>query len=449
TPALARSAVPAPNTRPARFSSPSRAAYFHHCARPNPASMHPSPPVSTPPISCAATPALSRLRCVHSTRPSCPIPTPLPPFCSCSATPTLFCPAAASTPRACHPALTSLLRRVRVHATAASPSPSRARVPSASLWYYILFGVFHNTIHESVINTAFSHTARSQLMVSYLRHVSASTRSHNRHSPFYTSSSAIVCAHTHPRLNQEGPSMHPGDLSQALLPVPLPYISCTAHRPSSTPLTPRLSLINAQRIHLRHDMETANDVHTLNTVAARTLGPPRTTSRMRSSRPLPPTPLSSSPRAPRLFTASCVCSAHDGRSPSPASPLSPPYTASASPASRTRPIHARASPHSHMTQTTPRHTQHMGQPLPIARIALITSPRAASSPTPRHPPLESSSCRAAQVLCGAPPECAPSGGSPFIPFIASARATPILWADARLRSKPPPSPLISLFSSFS
>jgi hypothetical protein len=139
------------------------------------------------------------------------------------------------------------------------------------------------------------------------------------------------------------------------------------------------------------------------------LGPPRTTSRTRSTPSSPPTPPSSSPRTPRLsskfssvppspleahttFTTSWVCGPRHGRSPSPASPLSPPCAASASPAGRTLPGF-RAFQHD---TDHPRCTQHMGQLLPIARIALNTSPRAATVSSASAPSARS------QLLSGTP-----------------------------------------------
>ncbi|KAJ7323332.1 hypothetical protein DFH08DRAFT_969403 [Mycena albidolilacea] len=103
-PALARAVVSAPNTRPVRFPFPSRAAYFHHCARPNPVSAHPCRP------------------CPHY--PSCVLPRPLCPASSLRPLRTLVPsrPHTAAAPSALAPHTRSVPPRRCVHP--AHPSPS-------------------------------------------------------------------------------------------------------------------------------------------------------------------------------------------------------------------------------------------------------------------------------------------------------------------------------------
>ncbi|KAF8173982.1 hypothetical protein K438DRAFT_1980543 [Mycena galopus ATCC 62051] len=112
------------------------------------------------------------------------------------------------------------------------------------------------------------------------------------------------------------------------------------------------------------------------------------------------------------ITTSCVCSARHGCSPSPAPPLSP----SASPASRTLPIHARASAHPQHDTDHPRRAQHMRQRFLIARTA-STAP-----PARRH---------RVQRLTTLRSKPAPQVRRAFPAFIASPRAAPTLCADAQ------------------
>ncbi|KAJ7858330.1 hypothetical protein B0H13DRAFT_1133657 [Mycena leptocephala] len=198
------------------------------------------------------------------------------------------------------------------------------------------------------------------------------------------------------------------------------------------------------------------------TVPARTVAPPCTTSRTcsRSSPPTPPTLPSLPPRAPRpfsavhrprrlkhgpTFTTPGVCRAHHSCSPSPAPPLSPPRAPSASPASRTLPVHARASAHLQYDKAHPRHAQHMGQSLRIARTALITSPCAATvssaSPPSARSRLLSGTRSTTWTTLGVCSKCgarSPSPTSPSLPPRAPCRSSAPTLASARNLDLPRP-----------
>ncbi|KAJ7861854.1 hypothetical protein B0H14DRAFT_523003 [Mycena olivaceomarginata] len=108
------------------------------------------------------------------------------------------------------------------------------------------------------------------------------------------------------------------------------------------------------------------------------------------------------------FIASCVRSAFDGRSPSPAPLLSPPRAPSASPASTTLPDpHARRV----LACTTPRmrSTCSNRSPSPAPRLSPPCPPL--TCPAPHYPPLEASSCPGPGVRRAASPERAASAMS--------------------------------------
>ncbi|KAJ7351583.1 hypothetical protein DFH08DRAFT_957886 [Mycena albidolilacea] len=283
--------------------------------------------------------------------------------------------------------------------------------------------VFHRperNTHESTpaaIGAAFSHTGPFSIHgVEPVTRLSLSPRLHNSHH---------ARALTLPHLRQQGGlGMHPDDLSQHRRPF--------SYRAAfSSPLLHTVDAVRAEAVTAARAVFATPWKPLHGRYSVRDPPLPRTTSRSCSTDTYcfsPPTPPSSSPRAPRpwlavyhprclqhahtvlhgtTITTSCLCNARPDRSPLLAPLLSPPHALSSSTTSRTLPVHARASAHLRHDTDHPRRAQPMRPPLPNARTALITYP---PSPAPHRPPMEARSTM--RSTTGMLSEC---GGRPPTP----------------------------------